>query len=299
MPSLSQQYKKPAQNLPALAADCHMHVFGPFERYPLAARRSYNVAEASLAAHEALKRAVGLERTVLVQPSAYGIDNSCMLAALAELGRRGRAVAVIDADVPETELAALHIAGVRGARLNLVSLRSRYGGDTGRLIGDFAARLAPHGWHLQVFAENAVIADLEPSLAAVPIDIVVDHMGLPDARAGLDQAGFQALRRLLASGRVWAKLAGADRVTRHTGRLADALPYMRALVATNPDRLVWGSDWPHIGFHSGQHVGQGDTLPYRPVDAGELLDLLIWAAPDAGTREKILSLNPARLYQFA
>jgi predicted TIM-barrel fold metal-dependent hydrolase len=275
-----------------------MHVFGPFDRFPLAAERSYNVAEAPLAAHEAMKRDVGLARTVLVQPSGYGIDNSCMLAALRELGARGRGVAVVDTDVDEAELAALHAAGVRGVRLNLVSLKSRYRGDAGRLIGAFAARLVPRGWHLQLFAENAVIADLEPALAAAPIDVVIDHMGLPDARAGLDQPGFQALRRLLGTGRVWAKLAGADRVTRRTGRLADALPFMRALAETNPDRLVWSSDWPNIGFHTGTAVGHTETLPYRPLDAGELLDVFGAAVPDAGRREKILSLNPARLYHF-
>jgi predicted TIM-barrel fold metal-dependent hydrolase len=219
--------------------------------------------------------------------------------ALGELGVRGRGVAVVDADVPEPELAALHAAGVRGVRLNLVSLRGRYGGDIGRLIAAFAARLVPRGWHLQMFAESAVIADLESHLASAAIDIAIDHMGLPDARAGLDQPGFHALRRLLGTGRIWAKLAGADRVTQHTGRLADALPYIRALAATNPDRLVWGSDWPHIGFHTGKAVGHAETLPYRPLDAGELLDLLIAAVPAASTREKILSVNPARLYQFA
>jgi predicted TIM-barrel fold metal-dependent hydrolase len=299
MPSLVHAHKKPVQTLPANVADCHMHVFGPFDRFPLAAARSYNVPDAPLATHEAMKLVVGLARTVLVQPSGYGIDNSCMLAALDKLGARGRGVAVVDADVPEPELAVLHAAGVRGVRLNLVSLRGRYGGDIGRLIAAFAARLAPRGWHLQIFADNAVLAELEPDLAAAAVDIVIDHMGLPDARAGLDQPGFQALRRLLGAGHIWAKLAGADRVTQHTGRLADALPYMHALAATNPDRLVWGSDWPHIGFHGGKAASHTETLAYRPLDAGELLDLLIAAVPDASTREKILSLNPARLYQFA
>lgn len=275
-----------------------MHVFGPFDRYPLAPARSYNVPEAPLAAHERMKRDVGLERTVLVQPSGYGIDNSCMLAALRELGPRGRGVAVVDADVDEGELSVLHEAGVRGVRLNLVSLRSRYGTDIKRLIDTFARRLAPHGWHLQIFAENAMLADLAPHLSSVPIDIVVDHMGLPEARAGLNQPGFRALCRLLDSGRVWAKLAGADRVTRHTGRLGDAAPYIRSLVSANPERLVWGSDWPHIGFHTGTAVGHTETLPYRPLNAGELLDVLIAAVPDVRTRERILSLNPAQLYRF-
>jgi predicted TIM-barrel fold metal-dependent hydrolase len=277
-----------------------MHVFGPFDRFPLAARRSYDVPEAPLSAHEAMKRDVGLGRTVLVQASGYDTDNRCTLAALAELGPRGRAVVVVEPDIADGDLDTLHRAGVRGVRLNLVSLKTRYK-DPADLIAAFATRLKPRGWHLQLFCENALIAELEDILAAAPIDIVVDHMGLPDARHGLDQAGFQALLRLLRKGHVWAKLAGADRVTQHTGRLADALPYMKLLVEANADRLVWGSDWPNIGFHTGGAHGGGPPpfVPYRPLDAGELLDLLATAVPDPAQREKILSTNPQHLYQFA
>jgi predicted TIM-barrel fold metal-dependent hydrolase len=284
--------------MPIGAADTHMHVFGPFDRFPLAAERSYNVLEAPLAAHEAMKRAVGLERTVLVQPSGYGIDNRAMLAALAVLGPRGRGVAVVDADAPDAELDAMHRAGVRAVRLNLVSLKSRYS-DPARLIGEFAARLSPRGWHLQVFGESELIVALEPALVRSPVDVVIDHMGLPEARYGLDQPGFQALLRLLGTGRVWVKLAGADRVTRQSGNLRDAVPFMRALVAVNPDRLVWGSDWPNIGFHTGTAVGADHMLPYRALDAGALLDVLGEAVPDVETRRKILADNPARLYQFS
>src|SRR5690606_1958532 len=117
-----------------------------------------------------------------------------------------------------------------------------------------------------------------------------------DVRAGLAQPGFAALLRLLGRGHVWAKLAGADRVTQRTGRLLDAVPFMQALVAANPDRLVWGSDWPHIGFHTGSAVGHAATLPYRPLDAGELLDVLAAAVPGTALRDKILALNPAQLY---
>jgi 2-pyrone-4,6-dicarboxylate lactonase len=294
----NRSHHRPSFALPAKAVDCHMHVFGPFDRFPLAAERSYNVPDAPLSAHEAMKRAVGLTRTVLVQPSGYGTDNRAMLEALRELGPRGRGVAVVDPDVPDAELDAMHAAGVRAVRLNLVSLRSRYS-NPAQLIGEFAARLAPRGWHLQVFGENHLIAALEPALAQATVDVVVDHMGLPDARTGLDQPGFKALLRLLKTGRVWAKLAGADRVTRYTGQLADAIPFMRALVAANVDRLVWGSDWPNIGFHTGTAVGHDGVLPYRPVDAGELLNILGEAVPEADAREKILAANPARLYQFS
>jgi predicted TIM-barrel fold metal-dependent hydrolase len=275
-----------------------MHVFGPFEHFPLAPQRAYDVPEAPLAAHEALKRDVGLERTVIVQPSGYDTDNRATLAALAELGLRGRAVVVVEPHIPERDLDALHRAGARGVRLNLVSVKSRYS-DPAALIAAFAQRLKSRGWHLQIFAGNALIAELETVLAQASMDIVLDHMGLPDVRAGLDQPGFQAVLRLLSRGHVWVKLAGADRVTEHTGRLADAIPFMRALVSANPDRLVWGSDWPHIGFHHGGGEGPPRLVPYRPLDAGELLDLLATAVPEPEVREKILSRNPARLYDFA
>src|SRR6202521_2629640 len=133
MQTLNRVHRAPAEPLPAGAADCHMHVFRPFERFPLAAERAYNVAAAPLAAHERMKRQVGLARTVLVQPSGYGTDNRAMLAALAELGARGRGVAVVEAETPLRELQRLHKAGVRGIRLNFHTLASRYPGDRAAL----------------------------------------------------------------------------------------------------------------------------------------------------------------------
>jgi len=219
-----------------------MHVFGPFARFPLTAERAYNVAEALLEPYEAMKRQVGLERTVLVQASGYGNDNRAMLAALEQLGPRGR--------------------------------------------------------HLQVFASAATLAALEPVLASCAIAIVIDHMGFPDAAGGTAQPGFQAVLRLLEGGHVWVKLAGADRASRATGRLRDAIPFTRALAHAAPERLVWGSDWPHIGFHPRGQVRGDAVLPHRELDAGELLDVLIEAVADSKTLQSILVDNPARLYGF-
>jgi predicted TIM-barrel fold metal-dependent hydrolase len=298
MQSLDRTHRAPSEPLPAHSADCHMHVFGPFERYPLAAERAYNVPEAPLEAHERMKRQVGLERTVLVQASGYGYDNRAMLAALARLGVRGRAVAVLEPDTPASELEKLHRAGVRGLRLNLVTLASRHAGDRAQLVGDYERLLAPLGWHLQIFTDAATLSSLEPVLGRCAVNVVIDHMGLPDAAAGIGQPGFQAVLRLAAGKRVWVKLAGADRVTRTSGRLRDAIPFIRALAAAAPERLVWGSDWPNIGFHSGQQV-QGDAvLPHRELDTGELLDVLAEAVPDRDARRAILAANPASLYGF-
>jgi predicted TIM-barrel fold metal-dependent hydrolase len=275
-----------------------MHVFGPFARFPLAAERAYTVAEASLEVHERMKRAVGLERTVLVQASGHGTDNRAMLAALAQLGPRGRAVAVVDLGTPARELASMHAAGVRGLRLNFQTLRERYAGDAAHWLGKFEMLAATYGWHLQLFCDASLLAELEPALVNSKSNIVIDHMGLPDAAAGIGQPGFQTVLRLLRSKNIWVKLAGADRITRGSGKLRDAIPFIQALVAAAPEQLVWGTDWPHIGFHSRQAVHDDAILPYRNLDAGALLDVLIEAVPSAETRRAILSDNPQRLYGF-
>ena len=274
-----------------------MHVLGPFDRYPLAADRAYNVPEALLEAHERMKRRVGLERTVFVQASGHGNDNRAMLAALAALGDRGRGVAVVGPQEGSFELEKLHRAGVRGLRLNLVTMRSRYRDDPGKLVADYERLCAPLGWHLQVFADGATLLALEPVLARCRVNVVIDHMGLPEASAGIAQPGFQALLRLMRHAHMWSKLAGADRITRASGRLRDAVPFMQALVAGAPQRLVWGSDWPHIGFHSGQQVRDDEVLAYREVDVAELLEVLFEAVRDAALLRAILSDNPARLYR--
>jgi predicted TIM-barrel fold metal-dependent hydrolase len=284
--------------LPEHAADCHMHVIGPFDRYPLAAERAYNVPEAALEGHERMKRRLGVDRTVLVQASGHGFDNRAMLAALAELGGRGRAVAVLPSSASSRELESLDAAGVRGLRLNLVTLASRHGSDRVQALRDYERLLAPLGWHLQLFADARTLQALETAIRRCGVDVVVDHMGLPDAAAGLEQPGFQALLRLMKGGHVWAKLAGADRITRRSGRLRDAVPFMRTLAELAPERLVWGSDWPHIGFHAGQQVRGDAVLPYRDVDAAQLLGVLEEAVPDHEARDAIMAGNPAKLYFY-
>src|SRR5258706_35091 len=193
MQTLNRTHRAPAEPLPPHAADCHMHVFGPFERHPLAPQRAYNVPEASLAAHQRMKAQVGLERTVFVQ--------------------------------------------------------------------------------------------------------AIDHMGLPDAAHGVEQPVFQTVLQL--AGKAWVKIAGADRITRSTGNLRDAIPFIRALAQAAPQRLVWGSDWPNIGFHTRQQVHDDSLLAHRELDAGELLDVLLEAVPDADTRSAILARNPEALYGFS
>lgn len=292
-------HRAPREPLPAPAVDCHMHVFGPYERFPLAAERAYTVPEAPIEAHERMKAEVGLERTVLVQASGHGTDSRALLEALGKLGPRGRGVAVVALQTPLAELQRMHKAGVRGVRLNLHTLAARHPGDPATLLRAYERLVAPLGWHLQLFCAPETLAALAPHIAQASVPVVIDHMGLPDAAAGLEQPGFQAVLSLVRHAHVWVKLSGADRVTRGTGRLHDALPFLRALAGAAPERLVWGSDWPNIGFHSGAQVRDEAILPHRELDVGELLDLLLDALPDAGARRAVLVENPQSLYAFA
>ncbi|HEX9432766.1 MAG TPA: amidohydrolase family protein [Burkholderiales bacterium] len=297
MQTLNRTHRAPAEPLPPHAADCHMHVFGPFERHPLAPQRAYNVPEASLASHQRMKAQVGLERTVFVQASGHGLDNGALLAALAEIGARGRGVAVVAPQAPLVELQRLHKAGVRGVRLNLYTFAERHSGEPATLLRTYERLVAPLGWHLQLFCDPDMLAALAPSIARSSVPVVIDHMGLPDAAHGVEQPVFQTVLQL--AGKAWVKIAGADRITRSTGNLRDAIPFIRALAQAAPQRLVWGSDWPNIGFHTRQQVHDDSLLAHRELDAGELLDVLLEAVPDADTRSAILARNPEALYGFS
>ena len=267
---------------PAGAIDCHMHIFGPADRFPYAAQRDYTPPDATIAMYEAMCRATGIQRTVVVQPSVYGTDNRCTEDAVRHFGDQGRGVAVLDADVPDAELERLDDVGFRGCRFNLHNAGGTRLDDMER----FAARLAELGWHLQVFTAAAHIAELEDRFARLPCNLVIDHFGLPVAGDGVDQPGFQALLRLPAAGRTWVKVSSAYRVDLTGMPFAGARPYAKTLIAAAPERVVWGTDWPHPMV----------TGP-MPND-GDLMNLVArWTADDR-LRRAILVDNPARLYGF-
>lgn len=276
--------RAPRTPLPAGATDCHAHVFGPAARYPYAEPRSYTPPDCTLEAYRHMLATIGCDRAVLVQPSVYGTDNRAHLEALAAAGRSFRMVAVVDPDVPDAELEAMNAAGVRGVRFNVVNV----GGMRTEAIQRMAARLAPLGWHIQVFAEPETLVALEATLAALPVPVVVDHMGALRAAEGLEQPGFQALLRLLRGGNAWVKLSGAYRVSaQQTAPFSDVVPYAQALIEAAPDHCVWGSDWPHPMVND------------RPMpNDGDLADLVTDWAPDESQRLRILVDNPARLYGF-
>jgi len=287
-----------AATAPKLSCDCHMHVFGPRARFPLVAGRAYTPAEAPIEDYRASHRPLGLERVVLVQASVYGSDNRCMLEAIARLGERARGVAVIDPGASEAELSALHRGGVRGIRLNLATHGKTSREQAADAIRHAARQVAPLGWHLQLYLEPAILAGLAELIADLELPVVVDHMGRPEAAAGVGQPGFAALLELIATGRVWVKLAGADRIANSNEQFAAVAPFAKALIARRPDRLVWGSDWPHIGWHSRATVRDEEVLPFRTLDEARLLGLLDDWSPDASVRERILVANPAELYGF-
>lgn len=278
----------PGFQVPSGACDSHLHVFGPHDRHPFAPGRSYSPPEAlDHDAREVLDR-LGMERAVLVQPSVYGFDNSCQLDA--DLGRPTRVVAQLAGNESEAELFRLQQRGVRGVRLNVASGGGLDEAGLGARMTALAARLAPLGWHLQLHLEAETIVAREPELADLPVEVVIDHLGLVPA-ADPAHPAVDSLLRLLATGRVWVKLSGSDRLEAEASNV-EAM--VRRLVDARPDRLVWGSDWPHTGREPRPDGLHG----FRSVDTGELLRRLGgWLT--AKELQLVLADNPARLYGFA
>ena len=273
---------KPKLAIPAGSCDCHAHIFGPADKYPFAPNRSYTPPEAGIEAYGRMLAALGFERAVIVQPSVYGIDNRCTRDAVVASGGKWRGVAVVEPCVTESQLADLHAAGCRGVRINLLFK----GGLQLNVLEQIARAIKPLGWHVQLLLDGRDLPQLADRLKRLPVDVVVDHMGHMPASLGVGHAGFQTLLELLRGGRCWVKLSGAYRISSLPQPYDDAVPFARALVETAPDKLVFGTDWPHPSI----------TIP-MPQDA-MLLDLLPTWVPDEATRRRILVENPARLYDF-
>ena len=282
--------RKPRLNAPAGACDCHCHVFGPADRFPYAAERSYTPPDSPLEAYVKLLDHLGIERTVLVQPSVYGTDNAAHEDAIRRLGSRARGIAVVDPAIGTDELARLDRAGFRGVRFNLIHT----GGSTPlEHIETLARKIAPLGWHVQLYMRGRILPEIAPRLLALPTAIVIDHLAHLEPDQQLDQPGFQALQRLIESGRCWVKICPYR--FDHTGfPYRRAMAFARALNDAAPERLVWGTDWPHPDV-PGPRADDNGPMP----DDGELLDALGEWFPDRATLDRILVTNPARLYGFA
>jgi predicted TIM-barrel fold metal-dependent hydrolase len=296
-PLLGVLHKAPAFAVPPGACDCHTHVFGPPSQYPYCADRTYMPGLASADDLLALQARLGLDRVVIVQPSPYGSDNRCTVDALLALGVRARGVAVIDEATTDAELHRMHAAGVRGVRVNLETHGVSDSAAASRQLARTGERVAALGWHLQVFTNLSVLAGLAPTIRSLPQDVVLDHFAKARADAGTDQPGFGTLLDLLAGGRVWIKLSAPQRIADRPDDEA-ATRLARALIAARPDRMLWGSDWPHPGAHPGVRRDPHSVEAFHAIDDGHALDRLQrWTTSEAELRA-ILVDNPARLYDF-
>lgn len=272
----------PRTTLPPNSTDCHHHVYdSAFPAHPAATLRP---AEASVADYRALQARLGTTRNVVVQPSTYGADNRCLVAALNAFGQSARGVAVVGAAVSDHELQSLHEAGVRGVRFNLAFLV----GVTADVIEPVARRIGRFGWHLQINGSAEQIVALRPVLARCAVPIVFDHMANLPVDASLRHPAFDFVGELMDRGRAWVKLSGVYLASRSgPPTYADRGAVARAFVQRNVARLVWGSDWPHPTKAPGQ----------KPDDAG-LLDLLAEWVPDADLRARVLVDHPAEIYGY-
>ncbi len=283
--------------VPEGACDCHVHVFGSASEFPFAAKRGYTPPPASAAELLALQQALHLSRVVIVQPSVYGSDNSCTLDGMHRLGARSRGVAVIDERTTKAALDKMHKAGIRGVRVNLATAGESDPSQARRNLAAAVKRVAPLGWHVQVYTELSVIAALKDEVPGLGVPIVFDHFGGAQASGGVDQAGFAALLALVGGGHAYVKVSAAYRSSEKAPAYDDVAPLARALIAANPERILWGTDWPHP--HAALPGAALDRItPAYDIDDGLALNQLRRWAPSAAIRRKILVDNPARLYDF-
>ena len=285
--------------VPAGACDCHTHVFGASRRFPFTSPRAYTPEPASVEEMRALHRALHINRVVIVQPSVYGTDNACTLDGMKQLGPRARAVVVIDEKTTAAALDEMDRAGVRGIRINL---------ETGGQITDpGVARqrfqtavewIKGRNWHIQIYTRLPVIEGLREQVMAATVPVVFDHFGGAQGPLGLRQTGFDTLVNLVRSGKAYVKVSAAYRNSTQAPDYADMAPMARALIAANPQRILWGTDWPHPD--SSQVAGRRttDIAPLTQIDDGRALNQFGLWAPDPAQRRTILVENPARLYGF-
>lgn len=278
---------------PLNSCDCHVHVIGPKARFPLPAARRYTPSDATAAELATMLKRLGLARVVIVQPSFYGTDNACTLDGMAKVGQ-ARGVAVLPLQVPAAELDRLHTQGVRGLRINIAT----FGGaplDEIKAKLSAAAKLCErHGWHVQLFVAADAIEPLAPLLRELSVDSVFDHFGL--IAPGTTGGPLRVLQGLLESSKTWVKISGAYRISADPNS-PQIDPLARALCQANPERIVWGSDWPHTPPHTIQKPLDQES-PFQANDTRGLLDLLPRWLEDNEVIEKVLVTNPAKLYGF-
>lgn len=277
------QAHSPSFQVPRGACDSHAHVFGDADRYPLDPKRTFNPPRAGIREYRRMLSTLGLERAVIVHSGAYGTDVSATRDVLIASNGQWRGIALVDNSVTSEQIAEMDAVGFRGVRFNFIFGHANLWDD----VEAIARRIEPFGWHVQLLVDVRTLPELLPLIARLPVMVVIDHMGRMPTSAGIQDPGFRALLQLLRDGRCWCKLSGANRMGDPTPPYRSVLPFARALVDTAADRLVWGTDWPH--------VREPGVIP----NDGDLLNLLPLWVPDEQLRNSILSDNPARLYRFA
>lgn len=285
-------------DVPAGACDCHTHIHADPTKIPFYPDRTYTPEPALPEEMAALHRALHVERVVIVTPSVYGPDNSASLFGIKARGATARGVAVIDDNTSERDLDAMQQAGFRGIRLNLATSGVNDPHVGRERFKAAAERMKARGWHVQLFTSLAMISAIKDLVATSPVPVVFDHFGGARAAHGVDQPGFSDLLQLVKSGKAYVKISGAYRASKLAPDYPDAAPLAQALIATNPDRIVWGTDWPHPDSVTKPGRKATDVTPLLQIDDGRLLNQLPVWAPDAAIRQKILVDNPARLYGF-
>lgn len=276
---------RPSFHLPPGSWDTHVHVYGPASRFPFAAERTYTPADAPAERLQALHRLLGVEHVVFVQATVHGFDNSAMLDAIARNPEKHRGIALVPTDVGRAELDRLHAGGVRGVRFNFAKHLGQ--APDSDAVARLADRIAPLGWHLQFYMDASDLALHQPFLTSLPVPFVIDHFGRVMVEQGPQAPALQTLLELLAQPHGWVKISGPERISAalSTGPVpyADVVPTVQRLLATAPERIVWGSDWPHPNVRE---------MP----DDGKLVDLLPHYTADAALLRRVLVDNPRRLY---
>ncbi|HVH30152.1 MAG TPA: amidohydrolase family protein, partial [bacterium] len=279
-------------DVPAGSCDCHTHIYGDPLQFPMIPGRVYTPQTASPDEMAELHRALGIQRVVIVTPSVYGTDNSATLHGMKARGAGARGIAVIDEKTSEDDLDHMNQAGVRGIRLNLATGGAQHVPTGRRRFHAAIERLKGRNWHLQVLTDLTMISALKDLVAASTVPVVFDHFGGAEADKGLRQPGFSDLVEMVRSGLAYVKISGAYRCSTHGPDYPDVAPLAQALISANPDRILWGTDWPHPNSVTPPGRKPTEVTPLFQIDDGRLLNLLALWAPSAALREKILVDNP-------
>jgi predicted TIM-barrel fold metal-dependent hydrolase len=294
----AQPHTKVSIVVPPGATDCAVHVFGDTTRHPYFEGRTYTPEPATVAELKQMMRALGVERVVVVQASTYGTDNSCVLDSIRELGRGARGVAVIDDKTTEASLDEMHRGGVRGIRLSLGNQGATNLAAAKQRVKAASDRLKNRkGWSVLISGTPETWDALRVELAGLALPIVIDHFGEPRVGEGVGQPGFAAVLSLVQSGKAYVKLSNAETLAARPD-LSDVTPYAKALIAANPQRVVWGTAWPHPSAGAVPGRKPTDLAVHRQTDDGRMMNMLAVWAPDAAMRKTILVDNAARLYGF-